>query len=555
MIHAFLDQLASIINLGQARSVVLSGNIYDLFYDGTKFVPLIDFLVAKCKADATQSSKGLLIVTYRLNHDVVIGENGKKELADVFKTVTGEDLDECCQQANGHPTMAMEFLRQLTVCSRQSKLKYNLFVIVEAADMLLPEEDIARLNLADRHRIQTMCNWFCDPDFMNGYDSVCLIAESPSQIHGRISRLPQILNVEIPLPNLEERQLFISKRTAPAGTPANLDQLTAGLSLHALRQLLCQKKVAFEDVSKKVESFMISQLGDAIEFKRPSHTFKDVIGYANIKKFLQDEVIPRFQAIDRSVALSGLLFCGPLGGGKTFLGEALAAEIQLPVLVLKNLRSKWFGETDVIFERLSRCIASFNKLVIFLDEADTAFGNLSSEDTHETEKRLTGKIQAMMSDPDLKGVILWLLMTARPHKLSPDIRRSGRAGDLIIPVLDPEGEDRKAFIEWVLGTISQGSVCEGSDAIDKATQGYSSAAFSSLRSLAKSKGCQTVSDLIKVADDLISADIGDTRRYQILQALMNCTRKSLLPQFTGKLEQQREKWRNEIIDLERKGQK
>ena len=49
------------------------------------------------------------------------------------------------------------------------------------------------------------------------------------------------------------------------------------------------------------------------------------------------------------------------------------------------------------------------------------------------------KIQAMMSDPALKGRVFWLLMTARIHLLSPDLRRPGRAGDLIIPVLDPEG--------------------------------------------------------------------------------------------------------------------
>jgi len=50
----------------------------------------------------------------------------------------------------------------------------------------------------------------------------------------------------------------------------------------------------------------------------------------------------------------------------------------------------------------------------------------------------------------LKGKVLWLLMTARIHLLSPDIRRDGRVGDLIIPVLDPKGKDRKAFVTWML---------------------------------------------------------------------------------------------------------
>ena len=92
----------------------------------------------------------------------------------------------------------------------------------------------------------------------------------------------------------------------------------------------------------------------------------------------------------------------------------------------------------MIFERLRRVLEALEKVVIFVDEADTQFGGVGAE-THSTERRLTGKIQAMMSDPRLRGRVIWLLMTARIHLLSPDIRRPGRVGDLIIPVLDPEG--------------------------------------------------------------------------------------------------------------------
>ena len=108
------------------------------------------------------------------------------------------------------------------------------------------------------------------------------------------------------------------------------------------------------------------------------------------------------------------------------------------VLVLKNIRSKWFGGTDILFERLRRIIYALDKSMIFVDEADTQFGGVG-EDAHATERRLTGKVQAMMSDPALRGKASWLLITARIHLLSADIRRPGRAGSLIIPLLDPEG--------------------------------------------------------------------------------------------------------------------
>ncbi len=173
-----------------------------------------------------------------------------------------------------------------------------------------------------------------------------------------------------------------------------------------------------------------------------------MVGFTRLKQFLREEFIPRIRSSGPD-ALAGAAVAGPIGGGKTFIFEAAATALDMPVLVLKNIRSQWFGQTDVIFERLRRVLLALEKVLIFVDEADTQFGGVG-QDTHETERRLTGKIQQMMSDPVLRGRVVWLLMTARIHLLSPDIRRPGRVGDLIIPVLDPEGEDRMEFLRWVL---------------------------------------------------------------------------------------------------------
>ena len=47
----FLKRAGRILNSGQSRSLVLTGNIYDLFRDdssdGTEYVPLLNFLVAQ----------------------------------------------------------------------------------------------------------------------------------------------------------------------------------------------------------------------------------------------------------------------------------------------------------------------------------------------------------------------------------------------------------------------------------------------------------------------------------------------------------------------------
>ena len=227
------------------------------------------------------------------------------------------------------------------------------------------------------------------------------------------------------------------------------------------------------------------------------------------------------------------------------------------VLVLKNIRSQWFGQTDVIFERLRRVLLALAKVIIFVDEADTQFGGVGA-DTHETERRLTGKLQAMMSDSELRGRVAWLLITARIHQLSPDIRRPGRVGDLIIPILDPEGPDREEFLRWtVKGSIAAELTAQQLKQLGEATRKYSTAGFAALRSelrakVQENKGSLTVEQVMAVVTDLLPPAIEETRRYQTLQALINCTRRSLLPD-PKVTDEDRKGWAAEVRALEAKG--
>ena len=302
---------------------------------------------------------------------------------------------------------------------------------------------------------------------------------------------------------------------------------------------------------EKVESFIQSQIGeDVVEFKRVAHGLDDVVGFSKLKEFIRKELLPRFRAAG-TAALPGAAVAGPIGGGKTFIFEAVAGELDMPVLVLKNIRSQWFGQTDVIFERLRRVLEALDKVVIFVDEADTQFGGVGAE-THSTERRLTGKIQAMMSDPRLRGRVIWLLMTARINLLSPDLRRPGRVGDLIIPVLDPEGDDRLDFLRWTvereLPNVEPGEI----NRLDGLTPGYSAAAFASLRSHLAAAGPKSIDEVVEIVSDHIQPAIELTRRYQTLQALLNCTRRSLLP-APDVDEATRQQWQLEANRLEAMG--
>lgn len=580
--YKFFGQFARIVNAGQSRSIVLSGNIYDLYFDGTQYVPIVPFLTAKTKV------AGLIQVLYELNGPIRIADEDRTKLRNAWaawkigakpdqlpiKDITGDssqiemrrrEFDQYLRDAMGNATQALEFLRQLTICSR-SVLPENLLIIIEGADMLLPagDGDVSRLNDTQQRRIAIVTDWFGDPGFFTGRDTVCLIAESRSLIHPRISRLPQVLSVEIPAPDREIRQHFVQftegasgKQILNGNESGWLASATAGLSLHALRQLLVGagysgQGIQKQDVFAQVEQFIQAQLGeDVIEFKKPEHSLEQVMGFRKLKGFLKDYFIPRLSLADDR-ALPGAAVAGPIGSGKTFIFEAVAAELDMPVMVLKNIRSQWFGQTDVIFERLRRVLEALEKVVIFVDEADTQFGGVG-EGAHETERRLTGKIQAMMSDPKLRGKVIWLLMTARIHLLSPDIRRPGRVGDLIIPILDPIDEDRREFIEWMIKPTGLNTP-ELVDWLDKEglEKDFSSAAYAALRSQLKASPPKDRAELEHLIHDFITPAIGPTRRYQTLQALVNCTRRSLLPD-PDVTDEERSGWEQEIRELELQG--
>lgn len=576
----FYSKIAKIHNSGQSRSIVVCGNVYDVFWNGKEFVPLIQYICDK--------AAGLVQLVYELNGPIRMKMEDRNKLKNAWiQFKSGEDpntlllkelkssvegkqtkvekysaeFESNCSESIGNPTTALEFLRQLSLCSRKI-LNENLLIIVEAADMLLPSGngDVASLNDKQLHRISIVQDWLGDPHFINGHDTVILIAESRSLIHPRISKLPQVLSVEVASPSTSERKQFLEN----SGVVDNLDQLaelTAGLNLFALRQLIKGaegKPLDKQDIVAKVEEFIQAQLGeDVVEFKKPTHTLDDCIGFTKLKKFLRNVLIPRMQ-IKGDGILPGAAVAGAIGGGKTFIFEALANELDMPVLVLKNIRSQWFGQTDVVIERFKRVLEALDKALILVDEADTQFGGVG-EGTHETERRLTGKIQGMMSDPALKGKIYWLLMTARIHLLSPDIRRPGRVGDLIIPVLDPVGEDRVEFIKWALKSIKilDNDADKDESLIKRLNEelaiDFSSASFASLRSNLKYKKVfQSVEDLFDEVRDFIQPAISQTRRYQTLQALVNCTRRSLLPD-PKTTDSQREEWETEIMRLEALG--
>jgi hypothetical protein len=174
-----------------------------------------------------------------------------------------------------------------------------------------------------------------------------------------------------------------------------------------------------------------------------------------------------------------------------------------------------------------------NVMVIY-DEADTEIGGRSAQ-THDVDRRLFGNILKMMSDPANRGKLVWIIISARPDRLEPDIKRSGRAGEHL-PVFDNEGPEKEAFLKHVLdqagidlSVFSQ----EQSSTFRQLIARYYPADFDQLLTELKRRrlveGGLTPDMVLEEVRDFVPSDIARQREYQELLAVLECTSRELLP--------------------------
>jgi hypothetical protein len=87
--------------------------------------------------------------------------------------------------------------------------------------------------------------------------------------------------------------------------------------------------------------------------------------------------------------------------------------------------------------------------IVILDEADKMLGNETASEGNKVDDRVFGTFTAFMGDPEYRGKIFWLLLTARPYELAPDTGRPGRVEEHV-PILAPETfADKKSVLSAV----------------------------------------------------------------------------------------------------------
>ncbi|XP_042358736.1 nuclear valosin-containing protein-like isoform X3 [Plectropomus leopardus] len=170
------------------------------------------------------------------------------------------------------------------------------------------------------------------------------------------------------------------------------------------------------------------------ELQYPTLKFEDVGGneetLTEVCKLLIHMRHPEVYQQLGMVPPRGFLLHGPPGCGKTLLAQAVAGELQLPMLKVSapELVSGVSGESEQKLRELFDLAVSSSPCILFIDEIDaiTPKREVASKDM---ERRIVAQLLTCMDDLNSVTVTAQVLVigaTNRPDSLDPALRRAGR---------------------------------------------------------------------------------------------------------------------------------
>lgn len=556
----FMDEISDANYFRRKNVILLTGNVNDIFYNGSNdtFLSLEQGLFAELSSKFTvirmDMSVGMTFFDSVFNAE--FSSETEKELETVCTllnmpyAVKNGGLKRYFQENRHNPLVTLVLLKQLSDLFRQAKrMKLEqvkpLCVVIQHAGSLFPAGSLNQLSDLALQRLIFFLGWVSDPAFQDGSELIVLINRVRSEVNGEIVALPNVAHIEIPLPDENDRKVFVQKsRTRELNIifekgDDKFSVDTAGLTLNSIKDLIevadvTQQPITQSDVLTEVNLIIRSALGDIVKVKKPTHKPEDIIGYKVTGEIIAS-IFERCE--DPELAVSAILVSGPNGGGKTYQLEAYASRSGRVVIELGGLRDSLFGGTDKLFEQLRWYVVTLGKVLILIDEAHTSFGSVHSKDTHETEKRLAGNVIKLMGDPSLRGKILWALMTSRPDELDPDVK--SRA-PIQIPIFDLEGGDRRQFVAEMLHRKKVECADTELNLIMERTPYYSARDYDNF--VREIRAQQKKNSSIRPHEVLTkwqaSRAIAKQRQFQTLIAAQHCSYPELLPETLRDKEEQ-----------------
>ena len=523
---------------------VLHGNVRDLVplrrQEGTEFVPLEQFL-----STALFGQRDLI-----LHYDrggLSFGSSASQ--ADFRRALEGYDSFHGTNYAQGLPRNPDAVLNVLDNYLRlRIADNKKVALILDFAETIAPAADVSGMSAEDRNSMVILKRWARNPAFLSADLTICLIAENQIELNQGIVQNPGVSSIEIPLPTGDDRLQFIrgqlKSNSLPEGsevTDETLAKLGAGLNRVQLFSLIAhavqnRQPLTLKFLVERKKDLIESESGGLLEFVQSRFDLSFVAGNDQAKRKLQDAATA-IRTGNTDVLPMGYVICGPVGTGKTFITTCFAGEVGIPAVTLKNFRSMWQGVTEGNLERVLTLLKAMSPIAVIVDEADAQLGDRSSSGDSGVSNRVFAQIAQFMGNTELRGKVIWFLLTCRPDLLPVDLKRQGRAEEHIALFYPDTPEERLALLRAMQKKIGMALFpadiekffLEGSGSLSGADI-EAVLIRSELKSRLLKKKSVDAEDLKSALEDFIPPYYPTEIDLQNLVAVLECTSKSLLPQ-------------------------
>lgn len=527
------NELARKYGAGEANHFLLHNNVYDLIRARNGYVSLLSFLEQELLGNKR-------IVLYNRSEGITFDSDETLRAFVAQQRVADPLLN--IQNASQLPR---DPARALPMIERFLYFADRTAVILNFLETIFPAGEIGHLSSEDRTSLVSLQRWLTSARLFDSDNIVLLLTEALSDVHPRIRENSRLALIKIPYPDEAQRLAYAGEflQSFPIDKVEMKQQqlagLTSGLNLVHLRSLLCAAResddgLSYEDVRLKKKEIIEAECAGLIEFLTPRHGLDSVGGMKEAKDYLRD-IAQTIKSGNREEAPMGILICGPVGTGKTFLAESFAKDCGLNVVEFKNFRDKWVGSTEANLEKILNLLQTLAPIVVLIDEADAALGNRETDGDSGTNQRVFSKIAAAMSNTENRGRILWILMTSRPDRLPIDLKRQGRCEEHIALFYPDTAADRQSIAEAMARKNKIAHTISDWMPITQNQLHLSGADIESIliraRRVARLAGRKEVSqdDLANAAFEFRPARDEQAIEYQELAAAREATSRSMLP--------------------------
>lgn len=461
------------------------------------------------------------------------------------------------------PRLAFEYLEKYFLINipRNKRIVF----LIDYAETIIPYENIAVLDDTDRFCFVTLNRWSHEPFFTQGDVSIIVLTENVSDINLRISSSPSVVKVHIPLPDAFLRKHFLDYLLRQdllildrGMTSEKMSALSAGLNLWHLHQIATESfqedvPIDLSYLRQKKREILEKEGAGLIEFIDANHDLSTVSGH--------DFVIGRLKNAARAIKQNqldvlpmGYLISGPIGTGKSFLVQAFAGEIGIPMVRLCNFSSQANGIVETNLERVFNILKALSPVAVMIDEADTLLGRRDDNRGDGSNSRIFGQIASFMGNTAYRGKILWFLITSRPDLIPIDLKRQGRAEEHLALFYPDSVEEKIALFEALKKKLSikveQDSFHDVFKKINFEISGADIEAIlvrSKMHAAMDKRIIVTKADLEHTIRDFIPPSYPHEIALQNLVAVLECTSKQMVPKRFQNLD--RGKLAQEIRDL------